>query len=428
MTVMPNSLEEYWMPFTDNRAFKKNPKVLTRAEGLYYWNQMGDKLIDGSSALFNVACGHGRSEIVQAITEQLTTCDYAPSFQTSHPAAFTFARRLTQLLPTPINHVFFTNSGSESVDTALKVALAYHRARNEGQRSRFVSRERAYHGVNMGGTSLSGMVKNRETFHTTLPNITHIRHTLTGQELKQWGQPNQGADLALDLERAVEHFGASTIAACFVEPVAGSTGVLIPPKGYLQKLRDICTEHGILLIFDEVITGFGRLGAPFAADAFEVVPDVMLMAKALTNGIQPMGAVAVTDAIYDTITQAAPENTVEFFHGYTYSGHPGACAAGLATLDIYERENLFNKAKALSPYFAEAMLSMADIPMVKDIRGMGLLCGIEVDGNGQLLQEKLFWNGMHAKFTGNNAIIAPCLTAERNHVDEMVDCLRKTLV
>jgi beta-alanine--pyruvate transaminase len=332
-----------------------------------------------------------------------------------------------------MNHVFFTNSGSESVDTAMKIALAYHRARGDGQRTRFVSRERAYHGVNMGGVSLAGMVKNRETFNLTLPNISMIRHTYTADQSFVRGQPEDGADLADDLQRICDNYGGSTVAAVFVEPVAGSTGTLVPPVGYLDRLRKICDQHGILLIFDEVITGFGRMGTPFAAHKFGVTPDIATMAKALTNGAIPMGGVAVKDEIYETVTNAAPENAIEFFHGYTYSAHPAACAAGIATQKIYEDEGLFERANAMSDYFLDAIWTLKDHPMVKDLRGIGMMAGVEVKSNGvpgmrgQQMQKDMFWNGMHVKFTGDVGIVAPAFVAERQHIDEIVDVFRKTL-
>ena len=318
-----NSLEAHWMPFTANRDFKAAPRLVTRSEGMYLWNQNGDRLIDGSSGLFNVAAGHGRREIADAVHAQMLQNDYSAPFQLGQPTSFALAEKLVRLLPDGFNHVFFTNSGSESVDTALKIAMAYHRARGEGQRLRFVSRERAYHGVNIGGTSLAGMVRNRETFGAVMPNVVTIRHTWDPAETFTRGEREKGAELADDLQRHCETYGGGTIAAVFVEPVAGSTGTLVPPKGYLRRLREICDAHGILLVFDEVITGFGRLGAPFAADAFGVTPDVIALAKALTNGAIPMGAVAVTDRVHATITEAAPEAAIEFFHGYTYSGASG---------------------------------------------------------------------------------------------------------
>ncbi len=429
-----NSLEEHWMPFTGNRDFKEKPRLVVSAEGVYYTDHRGGRVIDGSSGLFCSPAGHARQEIADAVYKQLTTNSYSPPFQMGHPAAFELARRVAALLPDPLNHVFFVNSGSEAVDTALKIVMAYHRARGEAQRLRFVSRERAYHGVNIGGVSLSGMVKNRESFPVTMPNVVMMRHTWTGRELFCDGQPQQdGVELADDLQRHCETYGGSTIAAVFVEPVAGSTGTLVPPAGYLERLREICDAHGILLVFDEVITGFGRMGTPFASQRFGVTPDITTMAKALTNGSIPMGAVAVRDDIYETVTEASPENAIEFFHGYTYSAHPAACAAGLAALDIYEREGLFERAAALAPYFADAVMSLRDHPLVMDIRTIGMMSGVEVrhDGvpgrRGQAMQKALFWNGCHVKFTGDVGIVAPAFVAERAHIDEVVDKLRFTL-
>ncbi|MBN34405.1 MAG: aspartate aminotransferase family protein [Rhodospirillaceae bacterium] len=429
-----NSLEQHWMPFTANREFKDAPRLITKSEGMYLWNQNGDRLIDGSSGLFNVAAGHGRREIADAVYAQMLQNDYTAPFQLGQPTSFALASKLTGILPDALNHVFFTNSGSESIDTALKIAMSYHRARGDGQRIRFVSRERAYHGVNMGGVSLAGMVKNRETFPAVMPNVVMMRHTWDPDNCFTKGQAERGAKLADDLQRHCETYGGSTIAAVFVEPVAGSTGTLVPPKGYLQRLRQICDQHGILLVFDEVITGFGRLGTPFAAHAFDVVPDIITMAKALTNGAIPMGAVAVRDEVYETVTEAAPEDAIEFFHGYTYSAHPAACAAGLATLQIYEDEGLFERSAQMSEYFLDAMWSLKDIPVVRDLRGIGMMAAVEVfpeegkpgtRGNG--LQKSLFWNGCHVKWTGDSAIVAPSFIAVKQHIDEIVDCLRRTL-
>ena len=329
--------------------------------------------------------------------------------------------------------MFFVNSGSESIDTALKMAMAYHRAKGDGHRTRFVSRERAYHGVNIGGVSLAGMVKNRETFSGVMPNVVCMRHTLMEENAFIPGQPERGVELAEDLARMCETYGGSTIAAVFVEPVAGSTGCIVPPVGYLERLREICDQHGILLVFDEVITGFGRLGHSFAADAFGVTPDIMTMAKAITNGAQPMGAVAVKDEIYETITNASPEDAIEFFHGYTFSGHPAACAAGNVTQDIFQREGLFERANKMSGYFADAVHSLKDIEAIKDIRSYGLMAAVEVKPRGApgslgtKLQKELFWNGLHVKFTGDSGILAPQFVVEEKHIDEMVDKLRKTL-
>ncbi len=428
-----NSLEEHWMPFSANRAFKANPRLVVRSEGVYLWDHHGGRVLDGSSSLFNVPLGHGRPEIIDAITQQLRTNDYAAPFQTSHPGAFTLARKLAALLPEPLNHTFFSASGSEAIDTALKIVMAYHRARGESQRLRFVSRERAYHGVNMGGVSLSGMVRNRESFPSVLPNIVHMRHTWSADQRFTRGQPATGAEMAEDLERACQTYGGGTIAACFVEPVAGSTGTLVPPVGYLERLREICDQHGILLVFDEVICGFGRMGTAFGAQAFGVTPDIITMAKALTNGIIPMGATAVRDEIYETVVGAAPEGAIEFFHGYTYSGHPVACAAALATLAIYERDGIFDRAAAMSDYFLDAVWSLKDHPLVYDLRGYGMMAGVELhpDGapgrRGNAMQEALFWGGLHVKFTGDVGILAPPLVAEKSHIDEMIDSLRRVL-
>ena len=428
-----NSLENHWMPFTSNRDFKQDPRLLVKGEGLYYWNHRGERLIDGSSGLFCCAAGHGRKEIADAVHRQLLEMDYGPHFQVAHPSSFELARRVARLTPEGLDHVFFCCSGSEAVDSAMKIALAYHRARGEGQRQRFVSRERAYHGVNFGGVALSGMVRNRESFGPGIPGVVHMRHTWLPENRFTKGQPATGAELADDLQRFVDLYGASTIAACFVEPIAGSTGVLVPPKGYLERLREICDRHGILLVFDEVICGFGRTGKAFAAQSFGVTPDMITMAKALTNGAQPMGAVAVRDEIYDTVTGAAPDQAVELFHGYTYSAHPAACAAGIAALEIYEREGLFDRAAAMSDYFLEQVFALSDLPIVTDIRGFGMLAGIDLapagkpGARGYEATKKLFANGMHIKFTGDAGIVAPALVAERKHIDEMIGTLRKTL-
>ena len=432
MQYTANSLENQWMPFTSNREFKENPRLIVKGEGVYFTDHKGGTVIDGSSGLFCCPLGHGRKDIAEAVYEQLLHNDYASPFMTSTPGGFELAQKVARILPEPMNHVFFTNSGSESIDTALKMAMAYHRAKGNGQRIRFVSRERAYHGVNIGGVSLSGMVKNRETFAGVMPNVVCMRHTWNPDELFVRGQPESGAELANDLQRFCETYGASTIAAVFVEPIAGSTGVLVPPKGYLNRLREICDEHGILLVFDEVICGFGRTGHAFASQAFGVTPDIMTMAKALTNGAQPMGAVAVKDEIYETICNAAPDNAIEFFHGYTYSGHPAACAAGIAVQNAYENENLFDRANALSEYFLDGLFSLQDMDCIKDIRGYGMLGAVELKpkGNpgalGTQTQKNLFWNGMHVKFTGDTGCVAPAFVCEKSQIDEMVDKLRQT--
>ena len=434
MKYAANSLEFQWMPFTANRQFKSDPRLFVRGEGVYYWNHRGEKILDGSSGLFCTPAGHGRKEIANAIASQILELDYCSPFQAGHPHSFELARRVAQLTPDGLDRVFFVNSGSEAVDTAIKIALAYHRARGDGTRMRFVSRERAYHGVNIGGTSLSGMVKNREAFGVGMAGVAHMRHTWLEENRFSPGQPEHGAELADDLERIATMYGPDTIAACFVEPVAGSTGTLVPPLGYLNRLREICDKYGILLVFDEVITGFGRLGTAFGADAFNVKPDIMTMAKAITNGNQPMGAVVVDDKVYDTIVDASAEGAVEFFHGYTYSGHPAACAAGLATLDIYANEKLFERAAELAPYFQEKMFSLQDIPAVTDIRGYGMMAGIDIaadaEGAGKRgtdAQVKLFHKGLHVKFTGDCGILAPPFIIEKAQIDQICEILRETL-
>ena len=427
------SLDELWMPFTPNRDFKADPRIVVRAEGMYYWNDRGEKIIDASSGLFCVAAGHSRREIAEAVHRQLSELDFVAPFLRAHPKSFELASRIAELTPGDLNRIFFVNSGSESVDTAMKVALAYHQVRGHAGRTMFISRERAYHGVNFGGVALSGIVNNRRRFGLGVPGVAHMRHTHLKENLFTPGEGAHGADLADDLTRFVNLYGAENIAACVVEPIAGSTGCLVPPKGYLARLRQICDTHGILLVFDEVITGFGRTGAPFAGQSFGVVPDIMTMAKALTNAAQPMGAVAVSERVHDTIMGAAQEGAIEFFHGYTYSGHPAACAAGLATLDIYRDEGLFERARALAPYFQEAVFSLRDAPHVTDIRGYGMLAAFDVasDGvpghRGHVLQKKLFDNGLNLKTTGDCALLAPPLICEREHIDTMVDILRKTV-
>ncbi len=427
-----NSLEEFWIPFTDNREFKGAPRLITKGEGLYMTDQNGGQLIDGSSGLFCCPAGHCHPKIIEAVHQAMQQTTFVSSFGTSHPLSFALAERIARLLPEEFNHIFFVNSGSEAVDTALKMVMAYHGALGS-DRTRFVSRERAYHGVNMGGVSLSGMVNNRKTFPAVLPNVVMMRHTWSEDGLFARGQPEKGVELADDLQRMVNTYGGETIAACFVEPVAGSTGVLVPPRGYLERLRQICDESGILLVFDEVITGFGRIGGKFATDFFGVTPDIITMAKALTNGSIPMGAVAASDKVYNTISDAAAPGAIEFFHGYTYSGHPAACAAGLAALEVYEEEALFQRAADLSEYFLDAVYSLNEHPKIMDIRGIGSVAAVELASNGKpgqrgtTMQKELFWNGMHVKFTGDAAILAPMFIAEEKHIDEMIEKFEKTL-
>lgn len=433
MELTAEKLERHWMPFTNNREFKREPRMFVRASGMHYWTPGGAKVLDGSSGLFTTPAGHCREEIAAAVARQLQTLDFTPSFMRGHPGAFALADGIAALTPKNLDHIFFCNSGSEAVDTAIKIALAYHHARKEAQRTYIVSRERAYHGVNIGGTALSGMVRNREVFGSLMPGILHLRHTLLPANRMTRGMGTSGVELADDLLRFVNLVGEKRIAAAFIEPIAGSTGVIVPPHGYLERIREICDRYGILLVFDEVICGFGRTGEPFAATSFGVTPDLITMAKALTNGAQPMGAVAVRNDIYRTILDAAPEHSPEFFHGYTYSAHPAACAAALATLELYASEQLFAKGRELSGYFQDAMFALQDLPAVSDIRGFGLLAGIEVKPGkapgvrGSELQAKLFDRGLHVKTTGDVAIVAPAFIASRADIDLMAATLRDAI-
>jgi len=434
-TPTTNSLENYFLPFTANKDFKKDPRLLDRGEGVYYWNHKGDTVIDASSGLFCVPLGHGRKEIADAVHQQLLKLDYSPSFQVSHLPAFACAEKVAKLLPGDLNNVFFTICGSTAIDSAIKIVQAYQHAIGQAHRMKFVSRERAYHGVNIGGTSLSGMIKNREIFTAAMPGVIHLRHTWLDENKFTKGQPEHGAHLADDLQRFVDMYGPESIAACFVEPIAGSTGTLIPPKGYLEKLRATCDKYNIVLVFDEVITGFGRTGKSFGSVKYNVQPDMITMAKAITNGSQPMGAVGVSDKIYNAIVDNGPEHGVEFFHGYTYSGHPACVAASLATLDIYEKEDIFARAENMSPYFLDAVFdAFKDVPAVTDVRGDGMMAAIDlaVDKNpgvrGYDAQKKTFENGVHIKFTGDCGIIAPALIAEEKHIDEMIQKIKDVVV
>ncbi|MBP7914788.1 MAG: aspartate aminotransferase family protein [Vitreoscilla sp.] len=422
------------MPFTANRQFKRAPRMFKKAAGMHYWTDDGRQVLDGVAGLWCVNAGHARPKIVQAIAEQAAEMDYAPPFQMAHPKAFELAHKVAELAPGGMNKVFFTNSGSESVETALKMALAYHRVRGEGQRTRLIGRERGYHGVNFGGISVGGMVANRKMFGTMLGGVDHIRHTHDpARNAFSVGLPAHGAELADDLERLVALHDASTIAAVIVEPVAGSTGVLIPPVGYLNKLRDICDRHGILLIFDEVITGFGRTGSAFGAQTFGVTPDLITCAKGLTNGCVPMGAVIAKQSIYDTFMQG-PEHLIEFFHGYTYSAHPLACAAGLATLETYADEGLLTRAAELQGYFAEALHTLKGLPNVIDIRNVGLVGGVELAPRAGAPAARAFdvfldcFNaGLLIRTTGDTIALSPPLIIERQHIDQIVDTLATAL-
>ena len=379
LDMKPNELEPYWMPFTPNRAFKKKPRLFSGAKDMHFFTPDGRKVIDASSGLFCVNAGHTREPIVKAIQDAAAQMDYAPPFQYGHPGQFHLSSQLTLMAPGDLDYVLYANSGSEAVDTALKVALAYHRSRGEGSRTRFIGRERGYHGVGFGGISVGGMVANRKMFGNMLAGVDHLPTTYNrSKQAFSKGEPEWGAELADDLLRLIGLHDASTIAAVIVEPVAGSTGTLPPPKGYLERLRQITEQHGILLIFDEVITGFGRLGHGFAADRYGIVPDMITFAKGVTNGAVPMSGVFVRKGVYETHMQGA-EHLPELFHGYTYSGHPLAVAAGLATLQLYKDEGLFERAKALEPVFADAMMSLKGLPNVADIRTIGLLAAIDLD-------------------------------------------------
>ena len=427
-------LEAFWMPFTANRQFKARPRLLAKAKGMHYWTPEGRQILDGAAGLWCVNAGHGRREITEAVSRQLAEMDFAPVFQMGHPLAFELANDVVRWLPKGLDHVFFTNSGSESVDTALKIALAYHRIRGEGTRTRLIGRERGYHGVGFGGISVGGMVNNRKFFAAQLPGVDHLPHTHDlARNAYTRGEPEHGANLANELERIVALHDASTIAAVIVEPVAGSTGVLIPPKGYLERLRDICTKHGILLIFDEVITGFGRIGAPFASEYFGVTPDMITMAKGLTNGSIPMGAVAARKEIYDAFMQG-PENAIELFHGYTYSAHPIACAAGIATQRIYRDEGLLTRASEIGEYWADAVHSLKGLPHVIDLRNLGLIGAVELEpipgkpgARGFDVFVRAFEKGLLARVTGDIIALSPPLIIERSHVDELIGKLAEAI-
>ncbi|WP_027057883.1 aspartate aminotransferase family protein [Mesorhizobium loti] len=434
LKVTPNDLSAFWMPFTANRQFKQAPRMFVSAKDMHYTTSDGRKVLDGTAGLWCVNAGHCRPKITEAIQHQAAELDYAPAFQMGHPIVFELANRLVDLAPKGMDHVFFTNSGSESVETALKMAIAYHRVKGEGSRTRLIGRERGYHGVNFGGISVGGIVTNRKMFGTLLGGVDHMPHThLPEKNAFSKGVPEYGAELANELERIVALHDASTIAAVIVEPVAGSTGVILPPKGYLQKLREICTKHGILLIFDEVITGFGRLGTPFAADYFGVTPDIMTTAKGVSNGVIPMGAVFVKKEIHDAF-MTGPEHMIEFFHGYTYSGNPVACAAALGTLDTYKEEGLLTRGEELAPYWEDALHSLKDEPHVIDIRNIGLIGAIELAPiAGQPTKRafsafvKAFERGALIRTTGDIIALSPPLIITKGQINELIDHVREVL-
>ena len=430
-TKIPNSLNEHWMPFTSNKDFKERPRLITEAKGCYLKNHEGKKMIDASSGLFCNPLGHGRKEIIDAITNQLKVLDYCQPFQQGFGGSFDLATKISKHTPGNLNKIFYTICGSTAVETAIKIAIAYHKARGEGHRYRFVGRERAYHGMNIGATSVGGMINNVKTFASVLmPGVLHMRHTHLPEHKFVSGQPETGAEMAEDLERICTNFGSENIAACIVEPIAGSTGTLVPPKGYLQRLREICDKHGILLVFDEVITGWGRTGSPFASQEYGVTPDIITMAKATTNGISPLGAVACKEEIYDTVMDGSPKGTIELFHGYTYSGIPVSVAAGLAVQDIFEKDDIFNRAKNLSPYFQEGLMSLKDIDVVDNIRGYGMMGGIDIKMHkkpgaaGFTCFKHCYDAGVNFKATGDCLIIAPMFICEKKHIDEIIEKLR----
>jgi beta-alanine--pyruvate transaminase len=434
LQLAPDDLDSFWMPFTANRQFKAAPRLFVKAEGMYYWTSDGRRVLDGFAGLWCCNAGHCRKPIVEAIQKQAATMDYAPAFQMSHPLAFELANRIVDLAPGKLDHVFFCNSGSEAVDTALKIALAWQRQRGEGARTRFIGRERGYHGVGFGGISVGGIVANRKMFGTMLTGVDHLPHTLSVEKnAYSKGQPEWGAHLADELERIVALHDASTIAAVIVEPIAGSTGVILPPKGYLQRLREITKKHGILLIFDEVITAFGRVGASFAADVYGVEPDMITFAKGVTSGTVPMGGVIVSSDIYQAF-MAGPPAAIEIFHGYTYSAHPLACAAGVATLQLYKDEDLFARAATMSVKFGEALHSLKGARHVIDIRNQGLVGGVELSprsgapgARGFEAYLRCYEKNVLIRSTGDIMAVAPALIVEEKQLDEIVQTLRDVL-
>jgi beta-alanine--pyruvate transaminase len=427
-------LDAFWMPFTASRQFKSAPRLLARAKDMHYWTPEGRQVLDAVAGLWCVNAGHARPKIVAAIAAQAAEMDFAPPFNMAHPKAFELAEKLVAIAPKGLDKVFYTNSGSEAVDTALKMAVAYHRARGEGQRTRLIGRERGYHGVNFGGISVGGIAGNRKSFGTMVGGVDHLRHTHDlHRNAFSRGVPEHGAELADDLERIVALHDASTIAAVIVEPVAGSTGVLLPPKGYLERLRAICDKHGILLIFDEVITGFGRLGSPFAATHFNVTPDLMTVAKGISNGCVPMGAVFAKSAIHD-VFMTGPEHVIEFPHGYTYSAHPLACAASLATLETYADEGLLTRAAKMAPAFEHAVHSLRELPRVIDIRNIGLVGAIELESipgspgkRAFDIFRECFERGVLIRTTGDIIALSPPLIVEESHIDQAISTIADVL-
>ena len=434
MSLSRKEKNAYWMPYTDNRWYKTNPRLLESAKGMYYTTSTGEKILDGVAGLWCVNAGHCRKKIVEAVKNQVEKMDYGLSFQMGHKLAFKFAEKLVSILPDKIEHTFFSNSGSEAVDSALKVSLAYFKAKGNNSKTKFIGRSRGYHGSGFGGTSVGGIVANRTQFGNLLNGVIHLPNThIPSKNSFSWGQPKYGIEKANALNDIIEFHGKETIAAVIVEPIAGSTGVLVPPLGYLERLRKICSDNDILLIFDEVITGFGRTGDSFASKRFNVIPDIITMAKGITNATVPMGAIGVTSEIYNTIYKKN-KGKIELFHGYTYSGHPLACAAGLATLEVYEEDGLFERSKSLEKYFGDAAHSLAKLNVVKDVRNFGLVAGIELSERtkspntlGRDVYTECFENGVMVRFTGNTIAVSPPLIITKKEINKLFGTLAKAI-
>ena len=428
------NLDNYWLPFTPNKKFKANPRLLTSAKGMFYKSDDGREVLDGIAGLWCTNAGHCHPKIVAAVQNQAAELDYATAFNMSHPKAFELAEKVSSLTPQGLDRIFYGNSGSEAVETAMKVALAYHASKGDGQKTKFIGREKGYHGVNFGGVSVGGLTPNRKSFGPLLPGIDHMPHTWDLEHMAfSKGQPEWGLHLADELEKILILQDPSTVAAVIIEPVTGSGGVIVPPVGYLERIREICTKHNVLLIFDEVITGFGRLGCCFAANRFDVRPDMITMAKGLTSAMIPMSAVAFDNSIYDQLMEG-PEAMIELFHGYTYSGHPVACAAGIATLDVYEEEGLFDRAKEMEPHFQEAIHSLKGLNQVIDIRNIGLMGAIHFGSDGLPATEfaaKVFQhcydNNVLVRYSGEFLVLSPSLIVEKEHLDIIADALKAAI-
>ena len=428
------NLDNYWLPFTPNKKFKANPRLLTSAKGMFYKSDDGREVLDGIAGLWCTNAGHCHPKIVAAVQNQAAELDYATAFNMSHPKAFELAEKVSSLTPKGLDRIFYGNSGSEAVETAMKVALAYHASKGDGQKTKFVGREKGYHGVNFGGVSVGGLTPNRKSFGPLLPGIDHMPHTWDTEHMAfSKGQPEWGLHLADELEKILILQDPSTVAAVIIEPVTGSGGVIVPPVGYLERIREICTKHNVLLIFDEVITGFGRLGYCFAANRFDVRPDMITMAKGLTSAMIPMSAVAFDNSIYDQLMEG-PEAMIELFHGYTYSGHPVACAAGIAALDVYEEEGLFDRAKEMEPHFQEAIHSLKGLNQVIDIRNIGLMGAIHFGSDGLPATEfaaKVFQhcydNNVLVRYSGEFLVLSPSLIVEKEHLDTIADALKAAI-